>query len=54
LKRVPPNSPAARAGLVKGDVITYCDGRKIFTSEDLEQVVNKLKSGQKVSVTISR
>jgi S1-C subfamily serine protease len=46
--------PADKAGLGKGDVITYFNGRKIFTSGDLDQLLEELKPGQKVMLSVAR
>lgn len=42
---VAPNSPAAEAGLVHGDVIHTLDGDEINTVEELSQAVKSLKPG---------
>src|SRR5260221_402900 len=50
---VEPNSPAARAGLKAGDVITAIDGEKVEGAGDLARGINKQKDGD-VSLTIVR
>ncbi len=44
-------SPAAKAGLVQGDVIVNIDGTNITSSDDLQKVVQNAKAGQSVSIT---
>src|SRR5271157_3371282 len=44
-------SPAAKAGLVQGDVIVNIDGTAITSSDDLQKVVQADKAGQSISIT---
>ncbi|MGO8824505.1 MAG: S1C family serine protease [Acidimicrobiales bacterium] len=44
-------SPAAKAGLVQGDVIVDIDGTPITSAEDLQKVIQDSKPGQSVSIT---
>ncbi|HWF15629.1 MAG TPA: trypsin-like peptidase domain-containing protein [Acidimicrobiales bacterium] len=44
-------SPAAKAGLVQGDVIVTINGTNITSSEDLQKIVQNAKAGQTVSIT---
>ena len=50
---VEPDSPAAKAGLKAGDVITAVDGEKIEGAGDLARGINKQKDGE-VTLTIVR
>lgn len=50
---VQPNSPAAAAGFVPGDVITHVNGRLIDHSQDVTRIVS-LSSGDPVSFTVER
>jgi C-terminal processing protease CtpA/Prc len=50
---VTDDSPAAKAGLKAGDVITAIDGEKIEASGDLSRTINKRKDGD-VSLTVIR
>lgn len=50
---VDPDSPAAKAGLKAGDVITAVDGQKIEGAGDLARGINKQKDGD-VTLTIVR
>ncbi|WP_083626553.1 HhoA/HhoB/HtrA family serine endopeptidase [Planktothrix serta] len=49
-----PNSPAANAGLRRGDVITEIDGQAIISAEQLQRLVEKSKIGQPLKVTLHR
>jgi len=44
-------SPAAKAGLVQGDVIVNIAGTTISSAEDLQKVIQNAKPGQSVSIT---
>ncbi len=48
---VAAGSPAAKAGLVQGDVIVNIAGTPINTAEDLQKLVQKSKPGQSVTIT---
>jgi membrane-associated protease RseP (regulator of RpoE activity) len=50
---VTENSPAAKAGLKAGDVITAVDGEKVESSGDIARLINKKQDGD-VSLTIVR
>ncbi len=47
---VTPGGPAAKAGIVRGDVITEVDGKSTLTVDQLTSVVSELKPGQQVEV----
>jgi len=47
-------SPAAKAGVKAGDVITAYDGRKVGRSEDLPRAVAETPVGRDVSLTVMR
>ena len=51
---VPPNSPAARAGLRKGDVVTAFQGQPITDGNTLRNRVASTSPGTTVKLTISR
>jgi putative serine protease PepD len=48
------NTPAAKAGLKKGDVIIAVNGKSIATGDDLSRAIDAHKPGEKVSVTYKR
>ena len=50
---VSENSPAAKAGLKAGDVITAVDGEKVDSSGDIVRAINKKDEGE-ISLTILR
>ncbi|HEY9818531.1 MAG TPA: HhoA/HhoB/HtrA family serine endopeptidase [Candidatus Obscuribacterales bacterium] len=52
--RVMPNSPAAEAGLRRGDVITDIDGQTITTAEDLQRTVERSSVGQPLRLRVIR
>jgi serine protease Do len=52
--RAEPNSPAAKAGLMAGDVITAIDGKKVENAAGLIREVNKLPAGKTVALQVSR
>nr|WP_239125067.1 HhoA/HhoB/HtrA family serine endopeptidase [Leptolyngbya sp. CCY15150] len=52
--RVMPNSPAAEAGLRRGDVITDIDGQTMTTAEDLQRTVERSNVGQSLRLRVIR
>ena len=49
-----PDSPAAKGGLRRGDVITVVEGNKIETAEQLQKIVEESQIGQPLSITVRR
>jgi putative serine protease PepD len=49
---VVPGGPAARAGIVAGDVLAAIDGQAISGSADVAEALARLKSGQAVEIAI--
>ncbi|HMM76910.1 MAG TPA: DegQ family serine endoprotease [Gammaproteobacteria bacterium] len=54
VSKVLPDSPAAKAGIEAGDVITRFDGKDIATSSDLPPMVGATRVGQKIEVEVIR
>ncbi|AVH69552.1 HhoA/HhoB/HtrA family serine endopeptidase [Nostoc sp. 'Lobaria pulmonaria (5183) cyanobiont'] len=52
--RVVPNSPAASAGIRRGDVILQVDGKAITSAEQLQNVVEDSRLGQILQVKLQR
>jgi S1-C subfamily serine protease len=52
--KVLPNTPAAKAGVRRGDVITAIDGKPITSAEQLQQVVENSNLGQALKVEVQR
>lgn len=48
------DTPASRAGLMKGDVITAVDGENVHALEDLSRIIGSHDSGDKVKLTYVR
>jgi putative serine protease PepD len=51
---VRPGTPAASAGLKKGDVVTSLGGKKISNPDELASVINSYKPGDTVTITYER
>jgi putative serine protease PepD len=54
VQSVKTNTPAAKAGLRSGDVITAIGGTKVSSSDELRAAINARKPGDRVSVTFTR
>ncbi len=52
--RVIPNSPAATAGIRRGDVIVQIDGQAITSAEQLQNLVEDSRLGQVLQVKVQR
>jgi S1-C subfamily serine protease len=52
--RVVPNSPAASAGIRRGDVILQVDGKAITSAEQLQNLVEDSRLGQVLQVKVQR
>ncbi len=51
---VMPNTPAAKAGLERGDVITSVDGKAIAGPDELRSAIQQAGAGKEVRVTVQR
>jgi len=49
-----PDSPAAKSGLVEGDVILAVNGVKIKTPKELVETIQSLKTGDEVKLKVRR
>jgi serine protease Do len=54
VSQVYPDSPASRAGLETGDVITELNGKKVQNANDLQVTVSELAPGAKLDLGILR
>ncbi len=52
--QVTPDSPASRAGLLTGDVITGINGQQVSSGNDLQVAVSEMAPGTKASLEIVR
>jgi len=48
------NSPAAEAGIRPGDVITSVNGRNVANIEQMQQIMRRMKPGEKVKLRLWR
>jgi serine protease Do len=51
---VVPDSPAAKAGLVQGDIVTAINGKNIEDARDLTRHIAVLQPGEKANLTVNR
>ena len=51
---VEPGSPAAKAGVEAGDIITRFDGKTVEKSSDLPRIVGAVKPGNKATLSVFR
>lgn len=52
--RVMPNTPAAEAGLRRGDVITQINGTTVTTADQLQRIIDRSGVGKALPITIRR
>jgi serine protease Do len=50
----PPDSPADKAGLLGGDILTACDGHAIRNIDDLVNLLGQPPAGRKIELTYVR
>jgi S1-C subfamily serine protease len=51
---VVPNSPAATAGIRRGDVVVAIDSQPVTTADQMQNAIDKSKLGQSVQLTVQR
>jgi len=49
-----PDSPAAMAGFVRGDVITGVNGKPVLTGQELREVIRGFKDGEEFTLQVTR
>lgn len=54
VESIQPDTPAARARLRRGDVITAVNGRSVVSGVSLTGYIRQYRSGEKVTLTIAR
>ncbi|HPP73559.1 MAG TPA: trypsin-like peptidase domain-containing protein [Armatimonadota bacterium] len=54
VREVQPDSPAARAGLQTGDIITRIEGRQITGASDLQREIRRKNVGDRMTFTVRR
>lgn len=54
ISQVTPNSPASRAGLKEGDVVTAVNGQEVQTGGDLQVAVSEVAPGTKIQLEVQR
>ncbi|MBI2932893.1 MAG: PDZ domain-containing protein [Planctomycetes bacterium] len=54
VKAVAPDSPAAEAGMRKGDVIQEIDGRRVERAEDYRKILARAKAGDVLRFSVVR
>jgi serine protease Do len=54
IAQVTPNSPASRAGLKEGDVVTAVNGQEVQTGGDLQVAVSEVAPGTKIQLEVQR
>jgi membrane-associated protease RseP (regulator of RpoE activity) len=54
VSEVDADSPASKAGVAVGDIITAADGEKIASPGELSRVVRRKKAGETVKLDVSR
>ena len=54
VQSVEPNSPAAMAGILAGDLITELDGMRVVGARQLSRLVEETPAGRRVPVTVVR
>ncbi len=50
---VEPKSPAARAGLIRGDLVLKVDGREVGSTDEFEGQIAARQAGEEIQLTVS-
>lgn len=53
IAEVMPKSPASKAGIDRGDLITAFNGKEVTCSEDLLSFIAETQSGEKATITVT-
>jgi S1-C subfamily serine protease len=54
VSEVLPDSPAQKAGLLRGDILLSVDGKEINALRDLREILSTYRAGQRVTLGIQR
>jgi len=54
VSEIDKDSPAAKAGLAVGDIVTGADGERVASSGDLSRLVRRKKAGEALRLDVSR
>ena len=54
ISSVQPNTPASRAGLKLGDLVTQIDGKSIASTQQFIETVDTYSPGQTITLTVKR
>jgi S1-C subfamily serine protease len=54
IERVDPNSPADRAGLREGDIITHLEGETVRNPQDVREFLRNLKEAKELNIEVLR
>ncbi len=52
ITRVIPDSPAQRAGIVRGDILIELGGKKVATQDEVRQVLSKHSAGDTITAVV--
>lgn len=54
ISRVVEDSPAERAGLIRGDILLEIDGKEVESPAELREILSEYKAGQRATLLILR
>jgi predicted metalloprotease with PDZ domain len=54
VRKISPKSPAEQAGLQTGDVIESLQGKRVRSSQDVQNILRKMKPGEVIDIAYSR